>query len=67
MKIYDVYFRSVSPSLISVSAMSERQAIREAVVRLKSMTKEEIVQRLLSAYEYEGFELVEVEDTGEEE
>ena len=67
MKIYDVYFRSVSPSVISVSAMSERQAIREAVVRLKSMTKEEIVQRLLSAYEYEGFELVEVEDTGEEE
>ena len=67
MKIYDVYFRSVSPSVISVSAMSERQAIREAVVRLKSMTKEEIVQRLLSAYEYEGFEIVEVEDTGEEE
>ena len=67
MKIYDVYFRSVSPSVISVSAMSERQAIREAVVRLNSMTKEEIVQRLLSAYEYEGFELVEVEDTGEEE
>ena len=66
MKIYDVYFRSVSPSVISVSAMSERQAIREAVVRLKSMTKEEIVQRLLSAYEYEGFELVEIEDTGEE-
>lgn len=67
MKIYDVYFRSVSPSVISVSAMSERQAIREAVVRLNSMTKEEIVQRLLSAYEYEGFEIVEVEDTGEEE
>ena len=67
MKIYDVYFRSVSPSVISVNAMSERQAIREAVVRLKSMTKEEIVQRLLSAYEYEGFEIVEVEDTGEEE
>ena len=67
MKIYDVYFRSVSPSVISVSAMSERQAIQEAVVRLKSMTKEEIVQRLLSAYEYEGFEIVEVEDTGEEE
>ena len=67
MKIYDVYFRSVSPSVISVGAMSERQAIREAVVRLKSMTKEEIVQRLLSAYEYEGFEIVEVEDTGEEE
>ena len=67
MKIYDVYFRSVSPSLISVSAMSERQAIREAVVRLNSMTKEEIVQRLLSSYEYEGFEIVEVEDTGEEE
>ena len=67
MKIYDVYFRSVSPSVISVSAMSERQAIREAVVRLKSMTKEEIIQRLLSAYEYEGFEFVEVEDTGEDE
>ena len=67
MKIYDVYFRSVSPSVISVSAMSERQAIQEAVVRLNSMTKEEIVQRLLSAYEYEGFEIVEVEDTGEEE
>ena len=67
MKIYDVYFRSVSPSVISVSAMSERQAIREAVVRLNSMTKEEIVQRLLSAYEYEGFEIVEVEDTGEDE
>ena len=67
MKIYDVYFRFVSPSVISISAMSERQAIREAVVRLNSMTKEEIVQRLLSAYEYEGFEIVEVEDTGEEE
>lgn len=67
MKIYDVYFRSVSPSVISVSAMSEKQAIQEAAVRLNSMTKEEIVQPLLSAYEYEGFELVEVEDTGEEE
>lgn len=67
MKIYDVYFRSVSPSVISVSAMSEKQAIQEAAVRLNSMTKEELVQRLLSAYEYEGFELVQVEDTGEEE
>ena len=66
MKIYDVYFRSVSPSVISVSAMSEKEAIQEAAVRLNSMTKEEIIQRLLSAYEYEGFELVEVEDTGEE-
>lgn len=67
MKIYDVYFRSVSPSVISVSAMSEKEAIQEATVRLNSMTKEEIIQRLLSAYEYEGFEFVEVEDTGEEE
>ena len=67
MKIYDVYFRSVAPSVISVSATSEKQAIQEASVRLNSMTKEEIIQRLLSAYEYEGFELVEVEDTGEEE
>ena len=67
MKIYYVYFRSVSPSVISVSAMSEKEAIQEAAVRLNSMTKEELVQRLLSAYEYEGFELVEVEDTGEEE
>ena len=66
MKIYDVYFRSVSPSVISVSAMSEREAIQEAVMRLNSMTKEEIVQRLLSAYEYKGFEIVEVENTGEE-
>lgn len=66
MKIYDVYFRSVSPSVISVSAMSEKEAIQEATVILNSMTKEEIIQRLLSAYEYEGFELVEVEDTGEE-
>ena len=32
MKIYDVYFRSVSPSVISVSAMSEKQAIQEATV-----------------------------------
>lgn len=67
MKIYDVYFRAVSPSIISVSAMSEKEAIQEATVRLNSMTKEEIIQRLMSAYEYEGFELVEVEDTGEEE
>ena len=67
MKIYDVYFRSVSPSVISVSAMSEKEAIQEAAVRLNNMTKEELVQRLLSAYEYEGFEIVEVEDTGEEE
>ena len=67
MKIYDVYFRSVSPSVISVSAMSKKEAIQEATVRLNSMTKEEIIQRLLSAYEYEGFEFVEVEDTGEDE
>ena len=66
MKIYDVYFRSVSPSVIAVSAKSEKEAIQEATMRLNSMTKEEIIQRLLSAYEYEGFELVEVEDTGEE-
>ena len=66
MKIYDVYFRSVSPSVISVSAMSEKEAIQEATIILNSMTKEEIVQRLLSAYEYEGFEIVEVENAGEE-
>ena len=66
MKIYDVYFRSVSPSVISVSATSEKQAIQEATVILNSMTKEEIIQRLLAAYEYEGFERVEVEDTGED-
>lgn len=40
MKIYDVHFRSVSPSVISVSAMSEKEAIQEATVRLNSMTKE---------------------------
>lgn len=67
MKIYDVYFRSVSPSVISVGATSKEKAVEEAEKLLNSMSKEELVQRLLTAYEYTGFEIVQVEDTGGEE
>ena len=66
MKIYDVYFKAVSSSVISVEANSIKEAFDEAEKRLNNMSREELIQRLLSAYDYEGFEIVQAEDTGEE-
>ena len=67
MKIYDVYFKAVSSSVISVEANSIKEAFDEAEKRLNNMSREELIQRLLSAYDYEGFEIVQAEYTGEEE
>ena len=66
MKIYDVYFKAVSSSVISVEENSIEEAFDEAQKTLNNMSREELIQRLLSAYDYEGFEIVQVEDTGEE-
>lgn len=66
MKIYDVYFKAVSSSVISVEANSIKEAFDEAEKRLNNMSREELIQRLLSAYNYEGFEIVQAEYTGEE-
>ena len=66
MKIYDVYFKAVSSSVISVEANSIKEALDEAEKRLNNMSREELIERLLAAYNYEGFEIVQVEDTGEE-
>lgn len=66
MKIYDVYFKAVSSSVISVEANSIKEAFDEAEKRLNNMSREELIQRLLSAYDYEGFEIVQAEYTGEE-
>ena len=66
MKIYDVYFKAVSSSVISVEANSIKEAFDEAEKRLNNMSREELIERLLAAYNYEGFEIVQVEDTGEE-
>ena len=66
MKIYDVYFKAVSSSVISVEANSIKEAFDEAEKRLNNMSREELIQRLLSAYDYEGFEIVQVKNTGEE-
>ena len=66
MKIYDVYFKAVSSSVISVEANSIKEAFDEAEKRLNNMSREELIQRLLSAYDYEGFEIVQAEYTGDE-
>ena len=66
MKIYDVYFKSISSSVISVEANSIKEAFDEAEKRLNNMSREELIQRLLSAYDYEGFEIVQAEYIGEE-
>ena len=66
MKIYDVYFKSISSSVISVEANSIEEAFDEAKKTLNNMSREELIERLLAAYNYEGFEIVQVEDTGEE-
>ena len=66
MKIYDVYFKSISSSVISVEANSIKEAFDEAEKRLNNMSREELIQRLLSAYDYDGFQIVQAEYTGEE-
>ena len=66
MKIYDVYFKSISSSVISVEANSIAEAFDEAKKTLNNMSREELIERLLAAYDYEGFEIVQGEDTGEE-
>ena len=66
MKIYDVYFKSISSSVISVEANSIKEAFDEAQKILNNMSREELIERLLAAYDYEGFEIVQVKNTGEE-
>lgn len=66
MKIYDVYFKSISSSVISVEANSIEEAFDEAKKTLNNMSRKELIERLLAAYDYEGFEIVQAEYTGEE-
>ena len=40
MKIYDVYFKAVSSSVISVEANSIKEAFDEAEKRLNNMSRE---------------------------
>ena len=65
MKIYDVYFKAVSSSVISVEANSIKEAFDEAEKRLNNMSREELIQRLLSAYDYEAFEIDQTKNTRE--
>lgn len=61
VKGYDVYFRLTSPSSVLVAANSEKEAVEEAYKVLDNMSKDELIDRLLDAYNFCGLKVVGVE------
>ena len=57
LKGYDVYFTLRSPACVLVGACSEEEAREEAEKVLEHMSKEELIDRLLAAVEFDGLEI----------
>lgn len=61
LKGYDVYFTLESPACVLVGAHSLKEAREVAEEELNSMSREELVDRLLAAVDYGGLKIKYVE------
>lgn len=60
--LYDVYFRIKHPSCMVIEANSEDEAREIAEDLLEDMGDKELMNRLVSAMDFDGFEIVSVEE-----
>ena len=69
LKGYDVYFTLQSPACVLVGAYTKKEALEVAQHTLENMSKEELVDRLLAAVDFDGLKIKYIEhvDTLEEE
>ena len=56
-KIYDINFRPVATAVFTVSAVSMKQAREIAEEELDKMPKEELIEHLLDAVQFEGLKI----------
>ena len=59
-KIYDINFRPVATAVFTVSAVSMKQAREIAEEELDKMPKEELIELLLDAVQFEGLKITKV-------
>ena len=60
--LYDVYFRITHPACFVIEANSEDEAKDIAEGVLENMDDKELMDRLWSAMEFDGLEIVNVEE-----
>lgn len=60
--LYDVYFRISHPACIVVEAKSENDAKDIAEHILENMEDKELMERLCNAMDFDGLEIVNVEE-----
>lgn len=65
LKGYDVYFTLNSPACILVGAYSKKEAKEVAEKFLSEMSKEELIDRLLAAIDFDGLKIKYVEEVDE--
>lgn len=65
LKGYDVYFTLNSPACVLVGAYSEEEAREIAENILSKMNKEELIDRLLAAVDFDGLKIKYVEEVDE--
>ena len=65
VKGYDVYFTLRAPACVLVAAKNRKGASEEAKKMLDQMSKEELVDRLLAAVDFEGLRIVSIDEVDE--
>lgn len=65
LKGYDVYFTLASPACVLVGAYSKKEAKEEAETVLENMSKEELIDRLLAAADFDGLKIKYIEEVDE--
>lgn len=65
LKGYDVYFTLNSPACVLVGAYSEKEAKEIAEKFLSEMNKEELIDRLLAAIDFDGLKIKYIEKVDE--
>ena len=62
MKNYDVWFNLAHPANIVIEAKSAEEAKEIAEELLAEMDQDELLERIVNAIDYQGVEIVDVED-----
>lgn len=65
LKGYDVYFTLNSPACVLVGAYSKKEAREVAERTLDNMSKEELIDRLLAAVDFDGLKITYIDEVDE--
>ena len=65
LKGYDVYFTLQSPACVLIGAYSEEEAREQAEEVLMNMSRDELIDRLLAAADFDGLKIKYIEEVDE--